>query len=408
MATIQPIQIGKKLIGPGNPAYVIFEVASTHANDWNLAKDYVKQAKEVGADAVKFQLFTSDNLLNPISTYLDETYQYFTKSETPRDWFPRLVKLCQDQKIDLLCTPFDVGSAIFLNKIGLIAMKVSSGDLTNHLLLSHIAKLGKPVLLSTGMGTMSEVEAAVKTLQDNGCQELALLQCTSVYPMPYEDTNLKAMITMQNKFNTVVGYSDNGSKGSLVPEIAIAMGASIIEKHVTSKKERGSMDDVFSLSLEEFKQMVSNIRKIEELCKNSSEIALAQLEHEHGEDVANILGDTEKKPATHGYVRKNGFRFTESDERHWARRGIYLKIDIKKGTKIAPEMLIFLRPDVGVSGTEYYQVIGSQAEEDLKANHPLKLNGPLLRMLRKSDIHPMYDNEDKEFATLLHDTFKFD
>src|SRR3989344_3919161 len=186
------LKIGNRTVGEGNPTYIIFEVASTHEGDWGVAKEYVSIAKDVGADAVKFQLFEADKVLNPITRGLKVTYDYFKKTETPRSWFSKLIDLCKDIGIDLLCTPFDEDAASFLNNIGIPAIKVASGELTNSPLLSHVAKFGKPVILSSGMANMEEVREAVHVLRNNECNQIALLQCTSVYPMPYEDANIAA------------------------------------------------------------------------------------------------------------------------------------------------------------------------------------------------------------------------
>ncbi len=409
MSTIQPIKIGNRNVGPGYPTYIIFEVASTHANNWNIAKDYVRQAKEVGADALKFQLYEADKLLNPVAGILRPTYNYFKTAQTPKEWFPKLLSLCKKADIDLLCTPFDEVAASFLNDLGLPAIKIASGDLTNHQLLSHVAKFGKPVILSTGMANISEVNQAVNILKKSGCRELALLQCTSVYPMPYEDANMRAMQTLQNNFGAVVGYSDNGSEGVIVPLVAVAMGASIIEKHVTSQKQRGNMDDVFSLSVEEFTEMTKRIRLLEKEYKNNLNAALVDLKKEFGSAVETILGSKVKKPANFGIDRRDGTRMIEADERHWARRGIYPKKDISRGTRIAQDMIISIRPDVGISATEYSVIIGAEASEDLPAMQPILFEGKMVRRFKKSDIRRVYAGpSDKQFVEILKKTANFD
>lgn len=409
MNKIQPIKIGDRKVGPGLPAYIIFEVASTHANDWKIAKDYVKQAKDAGANALKFQLFTADGILNPLTPGLKGTYDYFKTTQTPRGWFPKLLGLCNKAKIDLLCTPFDEEAASFLNDLGLPAIKVASGDLTNHQLLSRIAKFKKPVILSTGMATMGEIKQAVRILEKNGCQELALLQCTSVYPMPYEDANALAIQTLVSEFKTVTGYSDNGSKGIIVPLVAVALGASIIEKHVTSQKERDNMDDVFSLSVEEFAQMVGRIRQLEKDNKGHLETALVDLKKEFGKNVGVVLGNGVKKPAQFGIKREDGTRMLEADERRWARRGIYPKEDIPRGTRITEDMIISIRPDVGTSAVLYEQIVGAKAIENLPAMQPILIHENSVRRFKKSDIKKVYCNpDDEQFVKILAKTASFD
>lgn len=412
MNKIKPISIGKRKIGPGFPAYVIFEVASTHANNWNTAKGYVEQAKEAGADALKFQLFAADGILNPLTPGLKGTYDYFKTAETPKLWFPKLVRLCKKAGIDLLCTPFDPNSASFLNRIGIPAVKIASGELTNHQLLAHVAKFKKPVILSTGMATIGEIKNAVSVLKKNGCRELIILQCVSVYPTSFEDANVLAMQTIQKKFNTVVGYSDNGSRGELIPLMSVAMGASIIEKHVTSQKRRGSLDDKFSMTVSQFAKMVQKIRKVEDF-ENKS-LALASLKKIYKKDYDKALGDGIKRPASHGTRIthpgvKGSFIQRETDERRWARRGLYPVRRIRKGTKITPKMLTSLRPDVGVSALKLKSLIGLTAGEDLFAKQPMKINGSKVYRFKKSDIRKIYKNPaDAQFAQTLEAGALFD
>ena len=399
---IKPLRLGRKLVGPGNPSYIIFEVASTHGNDWDIAKAYVKQAKKAGADALKFQLFRADGLLNPITSGLKSTYDFFKKSEIPRAWFPKLIKLCDEAGIDFLCTPFDGESAIFLNQIGMPAFKIASGDLTNHQLLSLIAGFNKPVILSTGMATISEVKAAVNVLRNNGSKDLAILQCTSVYPMPHEAANLKTMVALKEEFRTVVGYSDNGSEGFVVDLAATAVGASIIEKHVTSKKKIGNKDDIFSLSVEEFSKMVGEIREVERNFGDDTKRAVDKLKKDYGKDIDKMLGSSRKKPSDIGYLREDGVYMTENSERHWARRGIYPNAIIPEGTVITKDMIISLRPDVGVSALDFGRVVGAIADEELMPLKPIRIKGGKISQFSKLDIEKVYKKkQDQEFVRIL-------
>lgn len=390
-----------------NKTYIIFEVASTHENDWETAKNYVAQAADAGADALKFQLFSVDKLLAPLMPAFVENAKYFKKAEMPREWFPKLKELCDERGIDLLCTPFDNDSASFLDSVGVPAIKIASGDLTHHQLLSHVAKFGRSVILSTGMATMEEIHQAMETLRANGSSDITLLQCVSVYPTSFEDANVSAMLSLKKEFGVSVGYSDNGSKGLLVPLLAVALGAEIIEKHVTSKKERGSIDDIFSLDVKEFGEMVRRIRKMEKRLPQERETVLKELETEFGENFKKAYGDGIKRPAPHGTKKTNPgiegeFVQKESDERHWARRGVYLVRGIKKGEKITKDALILLRPDIGISGVEYEKVAGMVAGEDLKARVPLKINNNKIFQFRKADIAKTYtDPEETHFVKML-------
>src|SRR3989344_514504 len=396
------IHIDSRKVGSGCQPYVIFEVANTHQDDWGLAENYGRQAKDAGADAIKFQLFTADGLLNPISSMLQPTYDYFKTAETPREWFPRLKKLCEAEGIDLLCTPFDEDAATFLNdEIGLPAVKIAPGDMTNHKLLKAFAKFGKPVILSTGVATMEEVEQSVNVLRNAGCEQLAVLQCVAVYPMPYEAANIRVMQTYEDKFGSIVGYSDNGSKGILVPLVAVALGASIIEKHVTSQKQRANMDDIFSLSVEEFGEMVERIRQNPDL---------EGLRREFGGDIDIILGSPIKAPSDAAIEPQGEItKMDEWRERRLVRRGLYPKVNIPAGTKITDDMLIALRPDVGVSSMQYEDVLGGVAQENLPAKHPIKLKDGEVRLFHKADLATTYAHpKEQETVTALVQTVNFD
>ena len=406
------INIGKRTVGKGQPTYIIFEVASTHENNWQIAIQCVENAITVGADAVKFQLFMADGIVNPITTGLKGTHDYFKTAETPREWFPKLLSLCQERGIDLLCSAFDISAAHFLNDVGIPAVKIASSELTNIQLLECVASFGKPIILSTGMATMEEVERALSVLYKNGAKEISLLQCVSVYPTSFEDANVSAMNTLGEKFGTVVGYSDNGSAGLLVPLMAVASGASIIEKHVTIKKERGSLDDVFSLSVKEFGEMVRKIREIDNT--RDKDVVLTALRLEYGDDFDKVIGDGIKRPASHGTEVKhpgvNGtFIQREVDERRWARRGVYLTQPLSKGEVITKDMLILLRPDIGISGVEYETIVGQTAGEDLYAKLPLKIVDGKVFCFHRADIAGAYTHhEDAQFAKMLVETALFD
>lgn len=402
MKNEKTITIGHRMIGSGNPAYIIFEVASTHEKDWQVAKSYVDAAKEVGADAIKFQLFKADILLNPITKGLKVTYDYFKATETPQWWFPKLMKLARASGIDLLCTPFDEDSASFLDSVGLPAFKIASSELTNSLFLARIARFNKPVILSTGMANLGEVSKAVDILRQNGCSQIALLQCVSVYPMPYEDANISAMNTLRDQFNVVVGYSDNGSRGILVPLVAAAMGASIIEKHVTHRKGRGHLDDAFALSIGEFKVMVKRIRNLEEKYAGRLSAATKTLKQEFGDDVSKVIGSSVKEPARWGITRDDGIKMLEVDERQWARRGVFPARRIKKDEVIGENDLIVIRPDIGISVKNLDDVLGLRASENLPEKMPIIIENGQVRRFRKSDIDRVYKDKDlKQFRQIL-------
>ncbi len=218
------VKIGKRLVGEGEPVFIIAEVGSNHDGKLEQAKQLITSAKECGADAVKFQSFTADKLVSP---KYEKIYQAFKRVELPLGWHEELAKFAESQGIVFLSTPFDEESAFLLNSLGLPAFKIASYDITNHPLMSHVAGFKKPLLLSTGMADLGEVEEAISTIRSEGNSNIILLHCVSNYPPRMEDANIKAMVTMQKAFQLPVGYSDH-SLGTIVPLGAVAWGACVI------------------------------------------------------------------------------------------------------------------------------------------------------------------------------------
>ena len=252
--------------------YVIAEAGVNHNGSLNIAKAMVDEAKYAGADCIKFQTFVSEKLVSKTAQKAeyqkqrtgntDGQLEMLKGLELSFEEFAELSDYCKKKQIDFLSTPFDDASIEFLKALGMPKWKIPSGDITNLPHLIKIAKLGKPVLLSTGMSTMEEVSAAISALRSNGSSDITVLHCTTEYPAPIEDVNLRAMNAMGSRFGTPVGYSDH-TTGIEVPIAAVALGARVIEKHFTLDKTMKGPDHQASLEPTELRDMVRAIRIIE-------------------------------------------------------------------------------------------------------------------------------------------------
>lgn len=317
--------------------FIIAEAGVNHNGDINLARRLVDAAKEAGCDAVKFQNFVSEKLVNktaPKAEYqknnaknkAESQLEMLKKLELSESNTRNISEYCSAKGIMFLSTPFDDESADLLNSLGVSIFKIPSGEITNLPYLRKIKSLGKPIILSTGMSTLEEVAQALDVLK--GC-EVSLLHCTTEYPCPYKDVNLKAMLTLKNKFGLQVGYSDH-TNGIEVPVAAVAMGATIIEKHFTLDKTLDGPDHKASLDPVELKNMVTSIRNIE---------------------VA--LGSGEKKPSP-----------SELKNILIARRSIVAKCPIKKGEIFTEENLTTKRPASGISPMNWDNIVGTISKKD--------------------------------------------
>ena len=321
--------------------YVIAEAGVNHNGSLSLAKTMVDEAKKSGADCIKFQTFVSENLVSKTAQKAEYQKQQTSNTEGQLAMlkglelsfkeFAELSKYCKEKQIDFLSTPFDDDSIDFLHALGMQKWKIPSGDITNLPHLIKVARLGKPILLSTGMSTMEEVEAAVSVLRTHGAPDITVLHCTTEYPAPIEDVNLRAMNAMGSRFGVPVGYSDH-TAGIEIPIAAVALGATVIEKHFTLDRTMEGPDHKASLEPTEFKDMVRAIRIIE---------------------VA--MGSGEKIPAES--ERKNSAV---------ARKSIIAKRHIRKGEVFSEENLTVKRPGSGISPMKWFEVIGHTAVRDFE------------------------------------------
>jgi len=324
---ITEIVIGDYRIGPGNPAFIIAEIGSNHDGSLERAKELILASKNAGADAVKFQSFTADGLA---ARSQERLYSFFKSSEMPTEWHFELSQYCKERKVIFLSTPFDEAAADTLNKIDSPAFKIASGDLTHYPLIRKVASYGKPVILSSGMGTLGEVETALATIREQGNDQIVLLHCVSNYPPRFEDINIRAMVAMRQAFDIPVGFSDH-SPGVSVPLGAVALGACMIEKHITFDRLLPGPDHPYAMQVDEFGVMVKEIRNLEK-----------------------ALGSGTKAPAE-----------AEIPERQWARRGLYAKQNIAKGSVITEDMIKLVRPCMVLGPSDLPIVLGRTAREDI-------------------------------------------
>lgn len=332
------VQVGSNVIGPGNPVFLIAEVGSNHNRDLGKARKLVEIAAHAGADAVKFQTFTAEKLVARSETLPDGTNlcELFSKYELPHEWHHELLDCAHSLDIEFLSSPFDFEAVDLLDSLGVAAFKIASGDLDNLPLLTHIASKGRPIILSTGMGTLSEIGTALSTIAKQGCDEVVLMHCVSSYPSPPDAMNLKAIDTLRQAFKTPVGLSDH-TLGSQIPIAATALGIDLLEKHFTDNREQEGLDHSYSLEPDELSEMVQAVRSVEK-----------------------ALGSGEKtcQPA-------------ESETRYYARRSLFAKRNIPKEKKIEREDIKIIRPQRGLGPSYLDFVLGRRARRTIEADEPI-------------------------------------
>lgn len=336
------LSIGERPIGQPAPCFIIAEAGVNHNGEVELAHRLIDIAHVAGADAIKFQTFNPQLLATPEA--MRAAYQIENTGETgsqlamleklalPLSAYPALKQHAEDVGLIFLSTPFDEESGAFLHKLGVPAFKISSGDLTNLPLLFALAAYNKPLLISTGMATLAEVKATIGALTDEGINHLALFHCVSNYPSRPQDSNLKAMDTLRYQFNVPVGWSDH-TMGYEISIAAVAMGAELIEKHITLDRNLPGPDHQASLQPEEFITMVRAIRQVE-----------------------SAIGDGIKRPIE-----------AEAPIAEIGRRGLYWRASLPAGATVKAEHFISLRPAKGISPMEQPQLIGRTLSRAVEA-----------------------------------------
>ncbi|MFH0949521.1 MAG: N-acetylneuraminate synthase family protein [Candidatus Aenigmatarchaeota archaeon] len=352
------IKIGNRLVGDDEPCFIIAEAGVNHNGEIDIAKKLVDAAKSSGSDAVKFQTFKSEKIVTPYvkqAKYQVENigkkesqYEMLRRLELNYDDFRELKDYCVKKGITFLSAPHSCKEDVDLVAELCPAIKVPSGDLTNLPILKYMAGKQMPIILSTGMSTMEEVKDAVNLILSTN-KQLILLHCTTNYPTTLNEVNLKAMNSMK-KFGLPVGYSDH-TIGINISAAAVALGACVIEKHFTLDKNMEGPDHKASLEPHELKQMISDIRDVEQKLKKG--IIEEDIVKELG--VYDALGDGIKKPTK-----------SELETMKVARKSIVAACDIESGTVITEDMLAIKRPGTGLSPKYYWDLIGKRVKTDIK------------------------------------------
>jgi pseudaminic acid synthase len=340
------IQIGDKKVGSGCPVYIIAELSANHNQDFDKAVKLIHAAKEAGADAVKIQTYTPDTLtLNCTNEYFTigrgtqwegkNLYELYGEAYTPWEWQPELRKTAQEIGLDLFSTPFDPTSVDFLLQMDVPAFKVASFEIVDIPLIRTIARTGRPVIMSTGMASLAEIQEAVDAIRHEGNDQIALLKCTSAYPALPEEMNLKTIPDMARIFKVPVGLSDH-TLGTAIPVAAVALGACIIEKHFTLSRKTPGPDSSFSLEPHEFRTMVDAIRGIEK--------ALGTVNY----DV------TEHEKASRVF-----------------RRSLFAVEDIAEGELFTGKNIRSIRPGYGLPPKYLPEILGKPAKKNICRGTPL-------------------------------------
>lgn len=341
------IEISGRRISPGEPVYIIAEMSANHNQDFDKAIQILKAAKEAGADAVKLQTYTPDTMTISCDNECFQVgkgtlwegrnlYDLYGEAYTPWDWQPKLKKVANGLGLDLFSTAFDLSAVDFLEEMGVPIHKVASFEIVDIALIEYMVRTGKPLIISTGMATLAEIDDAVQAARNAGVKQIALLKCSSAYPAPPEEMNLRTIPHLAEAFHLPVGLSDH-SLGIAVPVAAVALGACIVEKHFTLSRDVPGPDSAFSLEPHEFKAMVEAIRVAEK--------ALGEVHYEVGEREA----------------KSRVFR-----------RSLFVVKAMKAGEVFTEENVRSIRPGYGLPPKFLKEVLGHRAVRDVKQGTPMK------------------------------------
>jgi pseudaminic acid synthase len=349
------IEIADRRIGPGHPCYIIAEMSGNHGQSFDQAVSIIEAAKEAGADAIKLQTYTPDTLTIDChnSHFLVQgtlwdgrlLYDLYREAFTPWEWQPRLKEIAQALGLELFSTPFDSRAVDFLEDMGVSAHKIASFENCDCGLLRRVAATGKPIIASTGMATLGEIDELVRVVTEAGGEQLALLKCTSAYPAPYDEMNLRTIPHLAQAFGLPVGLSDH-TLGVVVSVAAATLGACIIEKHLTLSRSLSGPDSAFSLEPQEFKAMVESIRIAEK--------ALGRVEY--------------------------GLSAAETKSRAF-RRSLFVVENIRAGDPFTEQNVRSIRPGYGLHTRHFGEVLGRAAARDIERGTPLAwdmIGGPLV------------------------------
>lgn len=345
---MKTLNIKNRKIGNGFPAYIIAEMSANHAGSLEYAKEIIHAAKESGADCVKIQTYTADTItLDCHNKYFnvedgtwkgENLYSLYKKAGTPWEWQAELKAEADKIEIDFFSTPFDKTSVDFLESIGIEFYKIASFELIDIPLIRYVASKGKPMIISTGMGSLDEIEEAVEAVYKENNKNIALLKCSSAYPAVPDDMNLLSMKVMGEKFNLPVGLSDH-SQGSIGAVTSIALGGCIVEKHFCLSRSIKTPDSSFSMEPSEFASMVKDVR--------TAEKAIGKV----------FFGPSQSEMSNYAF-----------------RRSIFVSKDVKAGDIISSENIRIIRPGYGLAPKYYDSLIGRTFSKEAKAGTPLSLD----------------------------------
>ncbi|RXI45895.1 pseudaminic acid synthase [Clostridium tetani] len=343
------IKIDYKNINSKSSTLIIAELSANHGQDIDIAKKTIKAAKKAGADAIKLQTYTADTITLDCNnkyfqikqgTIWDGTtlYKLYNEAYTPWEWHKELMEVAKQEGIICFSSPFDKSAVDFLENIRVPAYKIASFEITDIPLIEYVASKGKPVIISTGIATLSDIEEAVNACRRMGNNQIALLKCTSSYPAPIEESNLRTIPNIKETFNVVSGLSDH-TLGSIVATTAVALGAKIIEKHFILSREIGGPDAAFSMEPHEFKQMVDDIRIVEK--------ALGKVTYD--------LTEKQRNSRQHS-------------------RSLFVVKDIKEGEMFTEDNVKSIRPGFGLKTKYINNILGKKAKKSIAKGTPVDWN----------------------------------
>tara|TARA_B100001057_G_C22824378_1_gene940774 strand:- start:666 stop:1730 length:1065 start_codon:yes stop_codon:yes gene_type:complete len=347
---IRSIKINKRLICASTSSYVVAEISGNHNGKISNLKSLILKAKKSGCDAVKIQAYQAntitidskkkDFLIDKKNTWkkYKNLFSLYKKAETPFKWYAEIFKYCKKIKITVFASVFDISSVNILEKLNCPAYKIASPEITDIPLISYVAKTKKPVILSNGLSNFSDLSLAIKTIRNENNNNIIVLKCTSAYPAPLEEINLKTMIEIKKKFNCLSGFSDH-TLGINTAVHAASMGASMIEKHICLKKNSKVVDSFFSSTPQDFKKMISIIRN------NST---------------------------TSGKI---DFKVSKSSKKNMnGRRSLYIVSNIKKNEKLTINNIRSIRPQYGLHPKYLKKILNKKVNKDIEAGQPFKLS----------------------------------
>lgn len=346
--TMDSFNIGKYIISKTHPTFIIAELSCNHNQNYENAIKLIHEAYKAGANAIKLQTYTPDTItLNCKKNYFkikgtiwEDQYLYdlYKTAYTPWEWHKGLKEEANKLGMELFSSPFDPTAVDLLESLDVPAYKIASFEITDHILIKKIAQTGKPVIISSGMASKEELKEAVDLLRKYGTKHICMLKCTSAYPAKPEDANLVTIKDMEESFNIIPGLSDH-TLGIEVPIVSIVLGAKVIEKHFTLSRDSGSADDPFSLTPDEFKQMVDGIRKAEKSI---------------------------------GIITYGGVKSEEECKKF--RRSLFVCKEIKEGEEFTTENIRSIRPGMGLHTKYYDEILGKKAKFNIEFGEPLSFD----------------------------------